>query len=503
MTCQIVWFKRDLRVFDHQPLIQASKIGPVLPIYIVEPKLWQQPDLSMRHYHFLTECIDELNIALKGLGQKLMIYVGDATSTFQSLVKQYEVKAIWSHQETWNGWTYERDQQVAKWAKQQSITWHQLRQNGVIRGLKDRDGWSARWRADMSLPLSPTPDQLPTITNQATPWPKPDSLGLQDDGCTMRQRGGRTLGLSCLDSFLNIRGEHYTKAMSSPVTAFDSCSRISVHLAFGTLSMREVFQATNQRSEALKAMPRGTKGKWPSAIRSFAGRLRWHCHFIQKLEDQPQIEFQPLHSAYHGLRESSFNQTYFDAWKVGKTGYPMVDACMRALIATGWINFRMRAMLMSFASYHLWLHWRQTSIYLANLFTDYEPGIHYSQTQMQAGTTGINSVRIYNPIKQSMDHDPDGQFIKQWIPELRQIPTAMIHQPWQLLDQLNGYPLPIVEESIARKQAAAQIYKLRKSSDHRDESSKIVKKHGSRKKTTRRSSTLTANKLKKQNELPL
>ena len=229
-------------------------------------------------------------------------------------------------------------------------------------------------------------------------------------------------------------------------------------------------------------MPRGAKGKWPSAMRSFSGRLRWHCHFIQKLEDEPRIEFENMHPAYDGLRANDFNDAYFEAWKAGMTGYPMVDACMRALTATGWLNFRMRAMVMSFASYHLWLHWRQPALHLANLFTDYEPGIHYSQVQMQSGTTGINAIRIYNPIKQGTDHNPEGVFIRHWIPELREMDQAFIHTPWQAASQMNGYPMPIVDEKTARKAAAEKLYGLRKNNTaHKETAQKIARKHGSRK----------------------
>jgi deoxyribodipyrimidine photo-lyase len=218
-----------------------------------------------------------------------------------------------------------------------------------------------------------------------------------------------------------------------------------LHLAWGTLSVREVFQATSQRSQEINYMPSGKKEKWTRAMRGFSGRLRWHCHFIQKLEDAPRIEFENMHPAYDALRNHDFNQHYFEAWKSGMTGYPMVDACMRALTATGWLNFRMRALLMSFASYHLWLHWRKPASHLANLFTDYEPGIHYSQVQMQSGTTGINALRIYNPIKQGFDQDPNGVFIRQWIPELSEMEQEYIHTPWRAASQIKDYPMPIVD----------------------------------------------------------
>jgi len=499
----IVWFKRDLRLEDHTALIEATRHGPVIPLYILEPDLWQQPDLSHRQYQFLTDCLKELDTSLQALGQKLILKVGDAVTVLQDLHHRHKVQALWSHQETWNGWTYARDQRVKRWAKANALLWHEPSQNGVIRCLKDRDGWAAQWYRMMQQPCLAPPQALQTLEEASDLLPSAQNLGLGETDCPLGQRGGRSEGLKLLQSFLSERGEGYTKEMSSPVTAFDSCARLSAHLAFGTLSIREVFHATEKRSQALKAKPFAARGRWPSALRSFSGRLRWHCHFIQKLEDAPSLEFDNMHPAYNGLREQDFNEAFFEAWKAGQTGYPMVDACMRALTATGWLNFRMRAMVMSFASYHLWLHWRAPALHLARLFTDYEPGIHYSQAQMQSGTTGMNSLRVYNPIKQGLDHDPKGDFIRNWIPELATMPQEKIHTPWQAPTQLNGYPLPIVDEKTARKAAADKLYGLRKNNSHKEVTRDLVKKHGSRKSRPQRTSRAKTIKDKAQGELPL
>jgi len=128
----------------------------------------------------------------------------------------------------------------------------------------------------------------------------------------------------------------------------------------------------------------------------------------------------------------------------------------------------------------LGLHWREPALHLARLFTDYEPGIHYSQVQMQSGTTGVNSIRIYNPIKQGMDHDPDGVFIRKWIPELAALSADQIHTPWQYPHLVPGYPLPIVDEKIARQVASAEIYSLRKEISYRQDVRDGVKKHKNR-----------------------
>ena len=481
----IVWFKRDLRVSDHSPLASAVAQGRTLALYILEPLMWQEKDLDARHYEFLLESILDLKSQLKKINLTLTVKVGKPEHIFHRLHERFGIKNIYSHQETWNDWTYQRDKRVAKLLNDLSIPWHQGQQNGVIRRLRSRNGWARQWNQYMSAPLVDVPLCTEAQTDKSDDLPTTEEIGLAKSNCDERQTGGRDQGLQLLNSFFASRGEKYSREMSSPLTAYESCSRLSSHLAFGSLSVREVYQsALIKKTQIYTHTEPGSP--WRSSIRAFMSRLRWHCHFIQKLEDEPALEFKNLHPSTDGLRESHFDTKRFNAWKNGLTGYPFIDACMRALRATGWINFRMRAMLVSFASYHLWLHWREPSLHLARMFLDYEPGIHYSQIQMQSGTTGINAIRIYNPIKQGVDQDPEGVFIRKWVPELSSLSQTEIHTPWLANISTKIYPRPIVEEKTARREASSKIYAIRRSPKFKDISANIVDKHASRKQSTKK-----------------
>lgn len=481
---QIVWFKRDLRINDHAALSAAAKRGLVLPLFIIEPDLWQGPDQSARQWEFVAECLTSLREELSRLGQSLIVRTGDAIEIFETARRLFGDIQIWSHEETGNAWTYARDLRVGAWCRQNGIVWHERRQNGVIRRLGSRNGWAKRWDAFMGEPEIDTPKSLPPLSNITSGTiPTAGHLGLKRDPCPQRQTGGRRAAIDNLQSFLHVRGAPYRRAMSGPEKGAEHCSRLSPYLAWGTVSMREVAQATWARQRELKAD--GTKGGWRGSLSSFQGRLHWRDHFTQKLEDEPAIETRNLHRAYDGLRPKTPDQTALHAWSVGETGLPFVDACMRCLSATGWMNFRMRAMLMAVASYHLWLDWRKPGEHLARLFTDYEPGIHWPQVQMQSGTTGINTVRIYNPVKQGYDQDADGDFIRRWVPELNDVPTRFIHEPWtwEGASSVLGktYPMPIIDHLAAAKTARQKVWAVRKGSSFRKNADAIQEKHGSRK----------------------
>jgi deoxyribodipyrimidine photo-lyase len=319
-------------------------------------------------------------------------------------------------------------------------------------------------------------------------------MGLSPSPKSGLQPGGESIALDTLDTFLARRSLNYRTDMSSPVTAWDGCSRLSPYLAQGAISMKVVHQRLEARRNELRVLkpsdPKALEPGWLGSLSSFAGRLRWHCHFMQKLEDEPRIEFENMARCYDGVREDDWNPARFDAWCAGMTGYPMVDACMRALHEKSWINFRMRAMLMSFAAYDLWLHWREPAVYLAKHFLDFEAGIHFSQAQMQSGTTGINTMRIYSPAKQVRDHDPTGEFIRRWVPELEGVPDKYIAEPHTMSGTVQEkagciigkhYPPPIVDHREASAEARKRMGSVRRTEKAREEARDILDKHGSRK----------------------
>jgi len=508
----LVWLKRDLRLDDHGPFAEAGRLcaagGSVLAVYAYEPSVWSAPDADASHLAFVDESLDELERALDAIGGRLVRRLGEVVDVFAELHAGEPIESVLAHAETGNAVTHARDRAVSRWCRARGIPLREWAQNGVMRPNPGRDGWARRWEAFMRQERHQAPRALVSPCARTVPDAErglSQALGLgADTREARRQRGGSPNAAACLDDFLRVRGRDYQRTMGSPVLAWDTCSRLSPHLAWGTIGVRRAWQGAQRRLRQLDAaeIPADDLRAWRGSVRSFASRLSWHCHFMQKLEDEPAIEVRCMLPSAEGLRsglDPAIAAARLAAWQAGRTGYPMVDACMRALVATGWINFRMRAMLVSFASNHLWLDWRGFAPWLARQFLDYEPGIHYPQVQMQSGTTGINTLRIYSPRKQVEDHDPAGTFIRAWVPELARVPDEFIAEPAgmpELLQQMVGcrvgsepgcdYPEPVVEHASAYKLARGRHFALRATPEARAEARAVYLKHGSRKRSAGR-----------------
>ena len=485
MSYELVWFKRDLRWQDHAALTEAGRCGPVRCIYVVEPELWLQPDAALQHFEFVRESLQALDQALRAQGGWLEIHVGELPQVLSRIWQDSPFLRLHSHQETGNGWTYARDLRVAAWCQSHGVAWQEQAQFGVVRGLKNRNLWQAAWEQHMAAPQQ----QVGSLRFwSALPAPAfvMDAPQHLTHNPALRQRGGRPLALATLQSFLNARSLGYRGGISSPTTAPDACSRLSAYLAWGCISMREVVQHT--RAHIAQLPPSASRHR--AGLTAFISRLYWHCHFIQKLESEPEIEWRNMHRGYDGLREEDFNAAYFEALKAGRTGWPMVDACVVMLRETGWLNFRMRAMLVSVAAYPLWLHWRPVGEWLATQFLDYEPGIHWSQLQMQSGTTGINTTRVYNPVKQAQDHDPHGVFIRRWLPAMRRVPDSWLLEPWRMPQQVQisaglkvgeDIALPVVDLAQATREAKQRLHSRRQTPEVKAGKTSVIEKHASRK----------------------
>ena len=503
---QIVWLKRDLRLDDHAPLHAALERGPTALLYVYEPLVYEAEEHHPSHLEFINQSVRELRAEVRRRGGALLLRRGDIVDVLTGLRRATGFAGLWSHQETGLEATFARDRRVRAWCDAEGVEWTELPQFGVVRPLGSRNGWSRRWSkrfADAPLPapgrLRALPGECSTIAEGRIAGPR--ALGLPHSDMDLAQPGGASRAHRLLRSFLDERGMDYRTAMSTPNKGADACSRLSAHIAYGTISLRTIHHAANGRAAELAGDRSEAAAAWRASVASFRKRLRWHCHFIQKLEDEPDLEFRAFNRAYDGLRTESQHEwtdddwRRFEAWRTGTTGYPMIDACMRSLVRTGWINFRMRAMLASFASYHLWLHWKPTAALLARRFLDFEPGIHYPQFQMQSGVTGINTVRIYSPIKQARDQDPCGVFIRRWVPELAEVPDEFLAEPWKMpafTQHLarcsigDDYPEPVVDHRTAYRTAQDRIFALRKTSAHKDEATRVYLKHGSRRRPASR-----------------
>jgi deoxyribodipyrimidine photo-lyase len=479
-SINVVWLKRDLRLQDNEAISNALKSSKrTLIFYAFEFMLLNDEHYSERHFNFIKESLKDLNAQLKTHNTKVLTVDCDIQSAFNLIQEFYKVDTIFSHVETGLLITYNRDKEFKRYCRNNIINWIENKNNGVERGLFNRNDWFEScenyMQADLEV-FNPNTNQLLTITDIERLEKLFTVTNLETPLDSKFQKGGSTMGWKYANSFFNSRHQDYMFNISKPEASRSSCSRISPYIAWGNLSIRQVFK------EAQKVK---LNSKDKKHIGAFISRLRWQAHFIQKFEMEHIMEEASVNKGYHKLKKS-ISEAYQNAWFKGETGFPLVDASMRSLIETGYVNFRMRAMLASFFTHILWQPWQAATTHLSQQFLDFEPGIHFPQLQMAAGETGINTLRIYNPTANSLKHDPDAVFIKKWVPELAELDTPFVHEPYLMTEMEQtlynfklgeDYPNPIVDIKENRKRASDILWNMKKDPEVIRESLRILKRH--------------------------
>lgn len=447
--CNIVWLKRDLRLQDQLPFnaaIHTSK--PTLVFYCFEPSLINSPESSERHWRFVWQSLQDMQSQLKKYNITIYIFFEEVEIVLDILSKHFTINQLFSTLEIGLKVTFERDKIIKTFCRINKILWQEFNQDGIKRGRKNRVGWQTEM--EKWLYGNPVVNDFSKLIPFKIPQEILKKIGTKKLPTSWKetkkqfQPGGETYAHKYLQSFLKERAKSYSRHLSKPKASRKSCSRISPYLAWGNITARQITLAIDNEAP---------HSKFPHMFESFKERMWWRAHYLQKFESDCIMEFKPINRAFEKMTRP-FNQQLFKAWRDGKTGFPMVDASMRCLTATGYLNFRMRAMLATFVTFPMWQEWKAGAIHLAKLFLDFEPGIHYPQYQMQAGLTGYHPLRIYNPTIQAQQHDKDGVFIYEWIPELRNIPVPLAFEPWKMtsLDQQlykceigKDYPAPVID----------------------------------------------------------
>jgi len=480
---QILWFKKNLRTEDNEMLANINPDIPTIGVYFFEEDIITSPDYSDFHTKFICDSLEDLEKNLKKRNIPLLILEHTLPSGFATLWEYYDISHILAHEETGNNISYKRDLRVLEWCKSSAIALSEYPTNGVVRRLKSRDTWSKIWYQRMHEGIF----QANTIQSSLK---LPQALKEHSKHIFKKykkvsgslgylQKWGEIAGKKVLKEFLSKRGQSYMFHISKPYESILSCSRLSPYITYGCLSVKTIYQATQTRIRELEKVPSNSAKNFKKSLEFFLARLHWQSHFIQKLEDDPSIELKNLNPEFDAIRNTE-NTLLLNSIFSAQSGIPYIDATVGQLQKTGWCNFRSRAILTSFLCNTCMQPWQSVWPRLAKLFLDYEPGIHYSQLQMQAGTSGINTIRIYNPILNGKEKDPEGNFIKTFLPELVGIPREYLHEPWKYerFDEIE-YLKPIIDIETANRSARKILWEI-KWNTPKATKQKIYQKHGSR-----------------------
>lgn len=455
MNLTVVWFRRDLRIWDHAPLYRAALRGAVIPVFVLDRALLHHPETAVARVAFMLGCLRSLDQDLRDRGGRLILRYGNPAEVLPKLVQATEADGIYAHIDFERVYGRVRDAQVnrALGDRQMKIRWFEPA--GTTPDLVPYPDYRDLWFEHMAQDPVPVPARIsvpPEILSD--PIPTLAELGLLADQKSIPP-GGTEPARNLLQQFLTEKTDRYYWQLSYP--GAEATSGLSPYIKFGAISVRECYQTT-QRSL------RSTKDQRVQRSRQqFISRLRWGSGFTQRFRYLPQLE---LRSLYRVFDEAgwAFDEDLYQAWQEGQTGFPIVDAAARCLEATGgWLqlNFRVRAIYASFLSNLLGMDWRYGALHFMRHLIDGDCPIDHYQWAMQAGVTHCVDktwTRIYNPGQVAIDRcDPEGEFIRRWVPEVAHLPSEQLGTPPRLKD----YPPPILRYKEARQQRVQQLEEQR------------------------------------------
>lgn len=464
MNRTIVWFRRDLRMFDHEPLYRAARRGDVIPIFVFDRALLLHPETGSGRVRFMLSCLNALDRDLRSRGGRLILREGNPVEILPALIKETQADGIYSYLDFERIYGRVRDARLNHALAEENLKIRWFEPIGSVADFIAYPDYRQLWYAQMTQPQIPAPQQINVPINVLSQTlPSLAELGLTADE-KMIPKGGIAAARELLNSFYDERkAERYYWQISYPGT--NSTSGLSPYLKYGAISIRECAQTVWQRQD---------DPQWASDKRvrrssdHIISRLRWGSGFTQRFRYLPQLEVRSIYTPFTDEASENgwepFNLDLYEAWCNGYTGFPIVDAAARCLQATGgWLalNFRVRAIYASFLCNLLGMDWRYGALHFMRHLIDGDCPIDHYQWAQQSGVLHcLNQAwtRIYNPEQEAIDRcDPQGEFVHRWVPELSGLPPEQLGIP----PKTKGYPTPILNYAEARARRASRLQDLR------------------------------------------
>ncbi len=451
MPPTLVWYRRDLRTQDHEPLAKACSRGSVIPLFVLDDALLFHPETAVARVEFLLHSLRALDARLRALGGRLIVEHGQPEEVLPRLARSQRCRHVLAHTDSERLVGRVRDARVSRALQGNGVTLEWIEPAGASAELQSYGAWNRQWHGAMAAALVPEPQRV-VVPEQVPDNPVPDlrDLGLFSDGKPIPEAGTST-ALQRLDRFLEgPESRTYYWELSYPSAKVTS--GLSPYLKFGIVSPRQCLQRLTAAGQ--RAREQADRSRLRS-IQQLFSRLRWGCSMHQRFRYLPQLELRSLWNAFDDNTPLTAEQTeHYEAWKEGRTGFPIVDAaahCLRG--GGGWLelNFRSRAIYASFLSNLCGIDWRYGALHFMRHLIDGDCPIDHYQWAMQAGATyrGTKAwTRIYHPGQVAVNRcDPHGLFIRRWLPQLERVTNDQLGEPPALAD----YPAPVLNYEQARQ----------------------------------------------------